>query len=169
MKTSSTFSILIWINASRAKNNEAEIFARVTVNQKRTNISLKRKINIDSWDKSKSKAKGNSQDARLLNLYMDQVKAKIFKTSQDLDNQGKLITAQLIKSTFLGEGENHKTLKNLIEYHSNKIKNTLAPGTIRNFGITENYISKFIEQKRKTTDVYLNQLDYKFICDFESF
>ncbi|MDT8417843.1 MAG: hypothetical protein RQ864_08555 [Lutibacter sp.] len=56
MKTSSTFSILIWINASRAKNNEAEIFARVTVNQKRTNISLKRKINIDSWDKSKSKA-----------------------------------------------------------------------------------------------------------------
>lgn len=169
MKTSSTFSILIWINSSRAKNNEAEIFARVTVNQKRTNISLKRKINIDSWDKSKSKAKGNSQDARLLNSYLDQVKAKIFKTCQDLDNQGKLVTAQLIKSTFLGEGENHKTLKNLIEYHSNKIKNTLAPGTIRNFGITENYITKFIEQKRKTTDVYLNQLDYKFICDFESF
>jgi len=56
MKTSSTFSIVIWINASRAKNNEAEIFARVTVNQKRTNISLKRKINIDSWDKLKSKA-----------------------------------------------------------------------------------------------------------------
>ncbi|WP_456424580.1 hypothetical protein [Lutibacter sp.] len=30
MKTTTTFSILIWINASRAKNNEAEIYARVT-------------------------------------------------------------------------------------------------------------------------------------------
>ncbi|SNR78816.1 Phage integrase SAM-like domain-containing protein [Lutibacter agarilyticus] len=58
MKTSSTFSILIWINASRAKNNVAEIFARVTVNQKRANISLKRKIDINFWDKNKSKAKG---------------------------------------------------------------------------------------------------------------
>lgn len=48
MKTSTTFSILIWINASRAKNDEAEIFARITVNQKRTNISLKRKINVES-------------------------------------------------------------------------------------------------------------------------
>ncbi len=48
MKTSSTFSILIWINSSRVKNNVTEIFARVTVNQKRTNISLKRKIDINS-------------------------------------------------------------------------------------------------------------------------
>ena len=39
MKTTITFSILIWINSSRAKDNEAEIFARVTVNQRRVNIS----------------------------------------------------------------------------------------------------------------------------------
>lgn len=64
MKTSTTFSILFWINASRAKNNEAEIFARITVNQKRTNISLKRKIDIDSWCKSKSRAKGNCRCMR---------------------------------------------------------------------------------------------------------
>jgi site-specific recombinase XerD len=169
MKTSNTFSILIWINASRAKNNEAELFARITINQKRVNISLKRKINLDTWDKSKSRLKGNSENARKENLYIEQVKAKLQQIHLDLFNQDKLITAQLIKSTFLGEGESHKTLNNLIEYHSNKIKNTLAPGSIRNFGITESYISKFLQQKRKTTDVFLNQLDYKFICDFENF
>ena len=169
MKTSNTFSILIWINASRAKNNEAELFARITVNQKRANISLKRKINIDSWDKSKSRLKGNSDNARKENQYIEQVKAKLHKIHLDLYNQEKLITAQLIKSNFLGEGENHKTLQNLIEYHSGKIKNTLAPGSIRNFGITENYIKKFLEKKLKTTDIYLHQLDYKFICDFENY
>ncbi|RXP54823.1 site-specific integrase [Lutibacter sp. HS1-25] len=169
MKTQNTFSILIWINASRAKNNEAELFARITVNQKRANISLKRKINIDHWDKSKSRLKGNSEKARKQNQFIEQIKAKLQNIHLDLFNQKKLITAQLIKSTFLGEGENHKTLLNLIDYHSNKIKNTLAPGTVRNFEITENYVTKFLEHKRKTTDIYLNQLDYKFICDFENY
>ena len=69
MKTTITFSILIWINSSRAKDNGAEIFARVTVNQRRVNISLKRKVNIDSWDKAKSRVKGNSQEARVINIY----------------------------------------------------------------------------------------------------
>ena len=169
MKTSTTFSILIWINSSRAKNNEAELYARITVNQKRANISLKRKINIDSWDKSKSRLKGNSVNARNQNQFIEQVKAKLHKINIDLYNQEKLITAQLIKATFLGEGENHKSLNEIIAYHSIKIKNTLAPGTIRNFGITENYISKFLKQKRRTSDIYLNELDYKFICDFENF
>ena len=169
MKTSTTFSILIWINASRAKNNQAELYARITVNQKRANISLKRKINIDSWDKSKSKLKGNSEYARNQNQFIEQIKAKLHKIHIDLFNQEKLITAQLIKATFLGEGEKNKSLNEIITYHSKIINNTLASGTGRNFGITENYISKFLEQKRKTTDIYLNELNYKFICDFESF
>jgi len=169
MKTSSTFSILIWINASRAKNNEAEIFARITVNQKRANISLKRKININSWNKSNSRAKGNSQNARLLNQYLDNVKARLVQIHQDLINKDNLLTAKLIKSIYLGEGENCKSLNDLIQYHSSKIEGTFAVGTIRNYGITEKYIFKFLKKNYQTTDIYLKQLDYKFICDFENF
>jgi len=45
MKTTQTFSILIW--ASRLKNSkdEATICARITVYWKRAEISLKKKIN----------------------------------------------------------------------------------------------------------------------------
>jgi len=169
MKTTNTFSVLIWINASRAKYNEAKIFARVTVNQKRANISLKREINIASWDKARAKVKGNSQKARLLNHYLEEVKAKLVLIHQNLTNQNKLITAQLIKSNFLGEGEDYKSLNDIIEYHTTKVSGTFAAGTIRNYSVTEGYITKFLKEKRKTEDVYLNQLDYKFICDFESF
>ena len=45
----------------------------------------------------------------------------------------------------------------------------MAPGTIRNFGVTEGYINKFLKKERKTSDVYLKELDYKFLCDFEHF
>ncbi|SNR78875.1 Phage integrase SAM-like domain-containing protein [Lutibacter agarilyticus] len=67
MKSQNNFSILISINASRAINNEAEIFVRVTLNQKRAKISLKRKIDMNSWDKNKYK--GNSQQACLNKLF----------------------------------------------------------------------------------------------------
>ncbi len=50
MKKSHTFSILFWINKSRAINNKVEILARVTVNGKRASIGIKRKVDIDFWD-----------------------------------------------------------------------------------------------------------------------
>jgi len=169
MRTKNTFSTLFWADQKDKNNDDALLYARITVNQKRVNISLKRKISINIWDSQKKKAKGNSAEARQINEYLAGVNAQLFQCYQDLKFKNKLITAQLIKSNFSGEGENNKTLNNLIEYHSNKIKNTLAPGTIRNFKITENYISLFLKQKKKTTDIYLNQLDYKFLCDFENF
>uniref|UniRef100_UPI004049A56B site-specific integrase n=1 Tax=Gelidibacter sp. TaxID=2018083 RepID=UPI004049A56B len=169
MKSSNTFSILFWINASRAINDEAEIYARVTVNQKRVNISLKRKVHINQWDVTKKRVKGHSAIAKQINQYLDQVYTQLFQIYQDLKFQEVLITAELIKANYTGESEQSKSLLNLIEYHSKKISNTLAKGSIRNFGVTKGYLIKFLKRNKKTTDIYLKELDYKFLCDFECY
>lgn len=83
--------------------------------------------------------------------------------------KGKKVTAKLIKATYLGEDENSKSLQNLIDYHSKKIENTHAVGSIRNYRVSEKYIHKFLIKERKTSDVYLKELDYKFLCDYEYF
>jgi site-specific recombinase XerD len=169
MKTSQTFTILFWINKSRSVNDLAQLYVRVTVNGKRTNIGLKRKVDIHLWDNKNKKAKGNTKDAKEINNYINLVQSKLFNIYQDLKYEGELITPQLVKSLYNGESINSKSLLELLEYHNRKIENTLAPGTIRNFGITENYINRFLKQKLKTTDVNLNQLNYKFISDLEMF
>ncbi len=168
MKTSKTFSILFWINASRAKNNEAEIYARVTVDRKRVNISLKRKVNVDHWNVTKKRVNGTNAKARQINSYLDETYTLLFQIYQDLKFKGELITAQLIKAQYTGENDDDgKTLNNILEYHNQKIENTLAAGSIRNFGITENYVKKFLLQKKKTSDIYLKQLNYEFLTDFQ--
>ncbi|MCD6543859.1 MAG: site-specific integrase [Flavobacteriaceae bacterium] len=169
MRTTNTFSVLFWADQRNAKNNEAIIYARVTVNQKRVNISIKRKVPVSLWDKKIKKAKGNSNESRQINQYLTQVNSQLFQCYQDLKFKGDFITAKLIKANYLGEGENSKTLQNLIEYHAIKIESTLAKGSIRNYKVTEGYINRFLKTKLKTTDIFLKQLDYKFICDFESF
>lgn len=169
MSTSNTFSILFWINSSRAKNYLTAVQARITVNGKRATISLKLKADIRSWDKEKQRAKGNKEKSRMLNLYLDQVYAQLVQCYQELRFKNQLITAQLIKATYLGFDGDSKTLLELIKYHNNKISNTLAVGSIRNFSITENYIIKFIAKEKKTSNIFLKKLDYKFLCDFESY
>ncbi|MBO0341758.1 site-specific integrase [Flagellimonas profundi] len=169
MKTSHTFSILFWINKSRAIKNKAEIFVRVTANGKRANIGIKRKIDIDLWDNQNKKVKGKTKESQEINRYLNLVQARLLSIYQDLKYKGELITPQLVKSLYNGENINSKTLLELLEYHNRKIENTLAPGTIRNFGITENYINRFLKKNLKTTDVYLRQLNYKFISDLEMF
>jgi site-specific recombinase XerD len=169
MKTAQTFTILFWINKSRSSKNLAELYARVTINGKRTNIGLKRKVHIDLWDNKNKKAKGKTKEAKEINDYINLVQSRLFNIYQDLKYKGDLITPQLVKSLYNGESINSKTLLELLEYHNRKIENTLAPGTIRNFGITENYINKFLQQKLKTTDINLNRLNYKFISDLEMY
>ncbi|MEN8816532.1 MAG: site-specific integrase [Nonlabens sp.] len=169
MRSTNTFSILFWADQKNATNGEALIYARITVNQKRANISLKRRVPVKLWDPKKNRSKGTSAEARQLNQYIDQTYTKLFQIYQDLKFQEKLITAKLIKAHYTGENEQSKSLQNLIAYHSKKIENTLAKGTIRNFGVTENYLNKFLNKVKKTTDIYLKELDYKFLCDFENY
>lgn len=169
MKSQNTFSILFWINASRTKDGIAKIYARVTVNQKRANISLKHNIHIDKWDANKKRIKGTDIKARQVNSYLDQTYTRLFQIYQDLTYQDVLVTAKIVKARFLGDDQKSQSLLDLIEYHSKKIENTLTKGTIKNFGVTENYLNKFLQQEKKTTDIYLKQLDYKFLIDFENY
>jgi integrase/recombinase XerD len=169
MRSSNTFAILFWIYSSRAKNNQTPIFARITINGKRVNISLKHKVDIRVWDSKRQRVKGNCQASRILNQYLDQVHSQLVQCYHDLKFKGQLITAELIKSNYLGEGDNSKSLQNLLEYHTSKTEKTLARGTLRNFEVTQGYINRFLDRILKTPDIFLKKLDYKFICDFESF
>lgn len=169
MRTSKTFSILFWVYASRVKNNQANLYVRISLDSRRVNISLKSKVPFDLWDPSTQRVDGNSKQAREANNLISVTRTKIFQNYQDLRFQNKKVTADLLKSNFLGEGPRDKTLLDILEYHKQKIEKTLTKGTIRNFGVTEKYVLKFLNEELKTTTIYLNELNYKFINDFANF
>ena len=49
------------------------------------------------------------------------------------------------------------------------MKTVLKHGTMKNYATTEKYLHRFLEQKLKTKYIYLKQLGYRFICDFEQY
>lgn len=169
MRSTKTFSIRFWADTQNAQDNQALIYLRLTVNQKRLSLSLKRKVSIDLWVAKSQQLRGNSNEAKQINQYLEEVRTQLFQIYQDLKYNDELITAQKIKSLYCGDNQTSRTLSELIGYHSKKIENTHAAGSIRNFAVTEGYIKKYLLRDKKTTDVYLKQLDYKFLCDFERF
>ena len=75
MKSNQTFTILIWANKSKSRENFAPLSARITVNGKRAEISLKKKVDLSKWDAKKAFLKGVNEESRTINNYVNQVKA----------------------------------------------------------------------------------------------
>lgn len=169
MKTTATFSILFWADSARAKDKQAAIYARITVNGKRATLSLKRKVPLSDWDAHKGRGRGTNQNTRILNNYLEQVNSNLFKSYQDLKNERKLITSQAIKSRYLGEDQQNYSINDIISYHIEDMEGKLKWGTQKNYYTTQKYISKFLSQSYKTTDIYLRELDYNFIIKFEKY
>src|SRR6056297_3080907 len=169
MKTSSTFSILFWADFSRVKDNQASLYARITVNGKRAVISLKRKVLVSDWGVHKNRAKGTRQKSRILNSYLDETNNHLFNSYRDLMAGNKLITAQAIKALYLGKDENNHSILDIIAYHNEDMKGKLKWGTQKNYYTTQSYISKFLLKSYKTSDMYLKELDYNFITQFEKY
>jgi integrase len=84
-------------------------------------------------------------------------------------SEDKVITAKAIKARYLGFDDVHKTLRDLIEYHNVNMVSVLKQGTMKNYYTTEKYLYRFLKEKLQADDIYLKQLNYKFIIDFEQF
>ena len=64
MQSQTTFSLSFWVSASRKINNEVSVYARITVNGKRANISLQRKVIIIMFYARFVQADGHSYAAQ---------------------------------------------------------------------------------------------------------
>ncbi len=169
MKTSSSFSIMFWANFSRVKDGHTLLYARITVNGKRATIGLKQKVNIADWDIHKNRIRGTNEKARTVNNYLDGVYSSLFNCYQSLKLTNKVITAQTIKSKYLGNADEAKTLSDIINYHNQDMEGKLKWGTQKNYLTTLKYISSFLLKHYGTKDMYLQDLDYDFILKFEKF
>lgn len=171
MKTqNNTFGVIFYLRKYKATNDgKTPIYARITVNGHRTDVSVKRSIDPANWNANKGMAKGSKEEVVKLNNYLEQYRSGIVDSYQKLLLQKKLITAELVKDKFTGEDQAEFTLCKLMTYHNTEQAQVLEPGTLKNYFTTQKYLKEFIQERFNTTDKYLSELTYKFITDFEYF
>ncbi|UII20785.1 site-specific integrase [Fulvivirga ligni] len=164
-----TFGVIFYLRRYKAKKGKSPIYARITVDGKRAELSIKQSIEESHWNNGKGLAKGNSDEIKSLNVYLEQVRAKLVQHYQNMILQDKLVNAEAIKNKFLGYDQREYTLCKLVEYHNTEMKHSLAWGTMKNYFTTQKYLTRFLKMKCKTSDVFLTQINYRFITQFEFF
>ena len=172
MKQTNTFGIHFVIRSSnQQKNAMASVFARISVNGRKSEISFRAKVSAKQWDQVKGKAKGRQENIIKLNNYIERVRSLITDCYHQLIQQREPVTVETVKSLYLGENseEETMTLMKLLDYHKQVETGRLAPGTLKNYTTTVSYLKKFIQKQYKTADILLDKLNYKFMLDFERY
>jgi site-specific recombinase XerD len=170
MRTVNTFGIQFIIRADKLKNGKAPIYARITVNGEIIHFALKQWIDPDNWDNRRGTGKGKAEATKIINNGLEQVRMALGNCYQQLQLKGKLITPDAIKDAFFGtDTDEPNTLSRLVDYHNEQAKHELTWSTLKHYYVTQRYLIKFLEKKHRKRDVLLQEINYRFIADFETF
>ncbi|WP_421810755.1 site-specific integrase [Flagellimonas sp.] len=169
MRTTSTFSILFWIYANRAVNNKTNVYLRITLNGQRVNISLKRKVDVSTWNTKRQRANGTGKISLNLNNYLNELQYEVHRIYEQLKSENIAFNAQTIKERFLGESKSSYSFQDLIDYHNEKMQHKLHRNTMGQYKTSQNYMISFIKEEFNKSDIALTELNYGFIIGFENF
>ncbi|MCD8739111.1 site-specific integrase [Mucilaginibacter roseus] len=170
MKTSQSFGVHFTIKKERSKDGVTNVYAAITVNKERVRFALKHYVKVEHWDAGRGGLRIKVPEAKETNAYLEQVKFTITTYYQQLQIAGKEVTPQLLKAMFLGEEtEQTYSLSKLMDYHYETASAALTWSTLKHYAVTRRYLEKFLKEKRNTTDIRINDIDYKFIIDFETY
>jgi Arm DNA-binding domain len=126
MKTTQTFSILIWANKTKETADGLPLFARVTVDGRRAEISLKRKVNPEHWDAKTASLSEKDENAKATNQFITHVKAELMKLYDQMQVLEEHISAETLKLRFTGGKEEVKTLLQVVDYHNNQMSKMIG-------------------------------------------
>ena len=169
-----TFTILFFVKKSKLlKDETAPIYLRITMNGKRSEISIKRSVKPNLWDTARNKVKGNAKDSKALNEYLNSVRGQIQNHQQALQEQGKEISAKMLTNAYLGIGEKQWTLKELFQEHNDNMKMLIdkgySPLTYQRYNTAFNHIKTFSKLQYKNVDILLSEINHNYITRFEHY
>ncbi|MFD0990348.1 site-specific integrase [Mariniflexile jejuense] len=167
-----SLSILFYIKKSKADSlGKANIYLRITVDGKRAEFSIRRKITPARWSNETGLAKGNSSETQELNRYISSIKNKLYQCEQRFIDKGIPITSKKLRDALLEKETKFKMLIEEFENHNNQVEKLIgidfAPNTLIRYKTTLNHLKKFLLNEYNIKDIALNQIDNVFINRLE--
>ena len=167
-----TFRFLFYLKKSKINTKgKCPIYLRITIDGKRTEISVKRNITIEKWSVEANRAIGRTEDIRELNTYLDLLTTKVYQCQRDLIQDNKEVTVEVLKNRFLGIEENQKTLITIFNNHNKQVEKLVgkefSAGTLERYKTVCRHLQEFMKHHYKVSDIPVNRIDHKYITDFE--
>jgi len=171
-----TFSINFWVSPTKKrKDGTTPIEVTITLNGNRACFSTGKKVQLENWNTIKQQVKGSNEQANQINSYLQQIKTKIAKSELELLERGYIITADLLKDAYFNNVESIQT-KTLLQVFEEYLKGQeqivgkgFSKATLYSYTHTFNLLKEYIKKQYKRNDMFLLELNYSFIENFNIF
>jgi integrase/recombinase XerD len=121
MKFNQTFAVLFWL-VRKNKNGQIPIYARLTIDGARMEISTRRSIAPEFWDSENERAIESYVDASILNDYLLQVRTEIHKHYNVLLAANDQVTVNMLRERYMNKKAKAPDRKSFSKYLDQYLK-----------------------------------------------
>lgn len=166
------FSVLFFIKRTKLlKNGEAPVRLRVTYDKVYVELQLKRSILVPLWSQEKERATGKDRNSTELNHYIDALRVKLYQIYQDLELEGKIISARAIINRYQGKDETFKTLYSVFKEHNDNCRKLIgtdyAEITVRRYDNCLKYLMELVKRTFNQDDILLREVNGELVRAFD--
>ncbi|RXG13314.1 site-specific recombinase XerD [Leeuwenhoekiella aestuarii] len=155
------------------KRGLAPIYLRLTVDGKRKEHSISRRVDPRKWNSRQEKALGNSREAVEINTHISNLRHKLNQIHQNYIENDKYISANSLIKELRGENDIVKMTLEIFKEHNENldqlIGKDISAASAQRYWTCHNHIKQFIKEYYKEDDYRLKDIDYTFITKFEHF
>jgi len=161
------YSIKFYLNKSRNKGGRFKIFARIHCSRKKAEFYTQHSVEETDWLEEKERTKKNLQ----INAHLSAIETEVHEIVRKLREEKKIVTAATIKN-ILTHKESATT--HILQYYDSCIErldaaNEVEKVTVAMYGYSKERLAAFIKEKKNAKDYPIENIDYKFIQDFDLF
>jgi site-specific recombinase XerD len=148
------------------------IYLRITLKGVRKEISVKRKIHSEIWDSKSQKAKGKSEEVKILNSYLQAKVSEVNKYYNSMILAEQQVCLELIIKKIKGISESDCTILQLYKRYISNFEQLVEIGKRKQTRLDKhnynyNKLTAFILSKYKTKDISLSNVNLNFIVNYE--
>ena len=167
-------AILFYVKRTKPlKDGSVPIFARVTINGTKHEISMHSSIAPSQWITAKGRAKGNTLFNRQINVYLEQQEFQLREIEQELGKEGKQISAKTVIARYKGQDVDDTSLLTMYREHNTKLSaligSTVAHGTYERHKTSLKLFEEFLSAKYSKTDIQLKDVSVAVLEDYRHY
>ncbi|MEO2062275.1 MAG: site-specific integrase [Christiangramia sp.] len=169
-----TYSVIFFPkNSNGNKQGLVPIYLRITVNGRRCELSIKRKIPLKSWNSKTGCMKGRAGEAGDFNRYLNTIRNRIDRIYEDLVKEKADFTVETIRDIYTGRNKDRKMLLEIFQEHNDQVENLIgkdfAYGTFERYRTAKKHVEEYIFKEYRLKDIPVKNVDHSFITGFEYF
>lgn len=165
--------VSFWLFRSKANNTkESPIYMSIYFRGKGIKISTGHYVKPDLWDKKKKLLKSKTDGATAINDSLNALRTQVILAVNKLVVEGVPFSVFTIRDRL--NAKEHKTVTvlqacDMYLESMKELKQEYSKPTVIKYTNTKLRVGEFIRSKYGRHDMYLYELDYDFIADFENF